>query len=107
MRNITCFVCGKNGHMAKDYHFRKSEDGVQPKKKPINVIISETSTEGYGNPPVVFSACQSTDWWVDTGANVHVCYDISLFSSYQAAGASSVLIGNESHVSVLGVAWWI
>ena len=31
-----------------------------------------------------FQFVQSTDWWVDTGANIHVCADISLFSSYQA-----------------------
>ena len=39
----------------------------------------------YGNLPTVFSVNQSTNWWVDTGANVHVCADISLFSSYQVA----------------------
>ena len=40
---------------------------------------------------------------VDTGANVHVCADISLFSSYQAVQGSNVLIGNMSHASVRGV----
>lgn len=103
MRNITCFMCGENGHMAKDCHFRKSKDVVQPKKKVVNVIIGEVSTGGYGNPPIVFSAYQSTNWWVDTRTNVHVCSDIFLFSSYQVAGASSVLMGNGLHASVLGV----
>ena len=42
-------------------------------------------------------------WWFDTGANVHVCADISLFSSYQAIQESSVLMGNGSHASVRGV----
>ena len=42
-------------------------------------------------------------WWFDTGANVHVCADISLFSSYQAVQGSSVLMGNGSHASVRGV----
>ena len=42
-------------------------------------------------------------WWFDTGANVHVCADISLFSSYQAIQGSSVLMGNGSHASVHGV----
>jgi hypothetical protein len=32
-----------------------------------------------------------------------VCADISLFSSYQAGGAGSLLMGNMSHVRVLGV----
>jgi hypothetical protein len=46
---------------------------------------------------------QSTTWWLDSGANVHVCSDASLFSSYQVAQDSSVLMGNGSHVSVRGV----
>ena len=42
-------------------------------------------------------------WWFDTSANVHVCADISLFSSYQAIQGSHVLMGNGSHASVRGV----
>jgi hypothetical protein len=33
---------------------------------------------------------------VDTGANIHVCADISLFSSYQCKGTGALLIGNGS-----------
>jgi hypothetical protein len=47
-----------------------------------------------------FSVNQSTNWWVDTGANVHVCADISLFCSYQVARDSTVLMENRSHASV-------
>jgi hypothetical protein len=39
----------------------------------------------------------------DTGANIHVCADISLFSSYQCKGAGALLMGNESHARVLSV----
>jgi len=68
------------------------------------VTIDEASTPGgYGKSPVVYFAFQSIDWWVDTGANVHVCSDASLFSSYQAVGTSSVLMGNGTRASVLGV----
>ena len=45
----------------------------------------------------------STEWWMDTGANVHVCADISLFSSYQAGDTGALLMGNGSHARVLGV----
>ena len=58
---------------------------------------------GYGIFPTVFSVCHSPEWWIDTGANVHVCADISMFSSYQVAGTFSVLMGNGSHASVHGV----
>ena len=50
-----------------------------------------------------FHFCCSPEWWVDTGANIHVCADASLFSSYQVGGTSSLLMGNGSHACVLGV----
>jgi hypothetical protein len=70
------------------------------------MIISETAegTSGYGNIlPTILLVCQSPEWWADTGANIHVCADISLFSSYQCKGARALLMGNGSHAHVLGV----
>jgi hypothetical protein len=70
------------------------------------MVVSETveGTSGYGNIlPIVLSVCQSPEWWADTSANIHVCADISLFSSYQCKGARALLMGNRSHVRVLGV----
>jgi hypothetical protein len=46
---------------------------------------------------------QSTTWWLDSGANVYVCFDASLFTSYQVAHDSSVMMGNGSHASIHGV----
>ena len=40
---------------------------------------------------------------MDTGANIHVCADASLLSSYQVGGTCSLLMGNGPHVCVLGV----
>jgi hypothetical protein len=37
------------------------------------------------------------------GANIHVCVDVSLFSSYQLLQGSSVLMENGPHASVRGV----
>jgi len=41
--------------------------------------------------------------WIYTRANVHVCADIPLFSSYQADDTEALLMGNVSHVRVFGV----
>src|SRR6185295_9938324 len=74
-------------------------------KKSANMVISEPGgTSGYGNslPTVLLVFC-SPEWWVDTGANIHVCADASLFFSYQDGGTSSLLMGKGSHVRVLGV----
>ena len=49
------------------------------------MVISEPGgTSGYGNSlPTVLSVFCSPEKWVDTGANIHICADASLFSSYQ------------------------
>jgi hypothetical protein len=69
------------------------------------MVIGEiTGISRYGNIlPTVLSVCHSPEWWIDTGANIYVCADISLFSSYQAGGAGSLLMGNGSHARVLGI----
>jgi hypothetical protein len=65
------------------------------------VVVCEAGGSGY--EPKFFLACQSTDWWLDTGANIHVCSDLNLFSTYQVANGCSVLMGNGSRVVVQGV----
>jgi hypothetical protein len=69
------------------------------------MVVSSSGDEisGYGNLPYVLSVFQSTTWWLDSGANVHVCSDASLFSSYQVARDSFMLMRNGSHASVRGV----
>jgi hypothetical protein len=32
--------------------------------------------------PAILLVCHSPEWWLDTRANVHVCSNIFLFSSY-------------------------
>jgi hypothetical protein len=50
-----------------------------------------------------FSVFQSTSWWLDISANVHICSDATLFSSYQTARDSTLMMGNGSHATVRGV----
>ena len=70
------------------------------------MIVSKAKggTSGYENSlPIVLSVCHLPEWWVDTGANINVCADASLFSSYQAGRTRAFLMGNGSHARVLGV----
>ena len=61
-----------------------------PRKKSVNMVEADGGTSGYGNLlSTVLSVCHSLGWWVDTGANIYVCADISLFSSYQVGRTSS------------------
>jgi hypothetical protein len=97
-------VYGSPGHWAKKCSNRKGRKH-QPEQKTSNMVVSSSGgeTSGYGNLPYVLSVFQSTTWWLDSGTNVHVCSDASLFSFYQVTRDSSVLMWNESHASVRGV----
>jgi hypothetical protein len=99
-----CFVCGSPDHWAKKCPNCKGRK-PQPEQKTSNMVVSSSvgGTSEYGNLPYILSVFQSTTWWLDSGANVHVCSDASLFSSYQVTHDSSVLMGNGSHASVRGV----
>jgi hypothetical protein len=98
-----CHVCGDPDHWAPSCPNRFDKRGNSG--KTANVVIGDTEMKdvGYGISPTVLSVCNSPEWWIDTGANTHVCSDISMFSSYQVARTSSVLMGNGSRASVQGV----
>ena len=70
----------------------------------LNKIEADGGTSGYDNLlHTVLSVCHTPDWWIDTGANIHVCADISLFSSYQVGRTSSLLMGNGARAAIHGV----
>jgi hypothetical protein len=80
-----------------DRKFKQEKKPAQ-EKKTTNMVVSKTveGTSGYGNLlTTVLSVCQSPEWWANTGANIHVCADISLFSSYQCEGAGALLMGTD------------
>ena len=104
LEEIVCYVCGKMGHVTKKCRDMKGNKNQQGQNKAANMVgTTDARTAGYGNMYSIFSTCQSTDWWVDTGANIHVCADMSLFSSYQVTRGGVVLMGNGSRASVHGV----
>jgi hypothetical protein len=98
-KDLTCFVCGEPGHIARKCHQRKGKKGGQ---RTANVVVSEAGGSGY--EPEILLACQSTDWQLDTGANIHVCSDLNLFSTYRVANSCSVLMGNGSRAAIQEVA---
>ena len=58
---------------------------IQARREAANMVVSdaEGGTSGYENSlPSVLSVCHSPEWWMDTGANINVCANTSLFSPY-------------------------
>jgi hypothetical protein len=97
---LSFFTCGKLGHFSNECPDRVDLKG---KKKNVNLVTISNADEEYGNDPTILSVFQSPSWWVDTGLNIQVCADISMFSSYHGLQGSFVLMGNGSHASVRGI----
>jgi hypothetical protein len=98
-----CFMCGSTDNWAKKCPHRKVRK-PSPEQKTVNMVtMAGVETSGYNSLPSVFSVFQSTSWWLNTGANIHVCSDVILFSSYQTARDSTMMMGNWSHATVRSV----
>jgi hypothetical protein len=97
LADLACFVCGEPGYIARKCCNRKGKKAGG--QKSANVTVSEAGGSEY--EPKILLACQSTNWWLYTGTNVHVCSDLNLFSSYQTTDSCS--IWQLLHLDVHGV----
>jgi hypothetical protein len=116
--NKPCWSCGQVGHWSKDCPAKKAKKAVVgaqantvlattdgPKVNMVvgEVVASETNDGYVTYNPVLLSTYLSHEWLIDTGANVHICTDISLFVSYQQSHGVTVTMGNASAAQVLGI----
>jgi hypothetical protein len=68
-------------------------------------VNGETLKYGYLSP-IILQVSHSPNWWVDTWVNIHICANISLFSSYQAMRTSILLVGGEWSLSKEEFNYW-
>ncbi|KAL0298494.1 UNVERIFIED_CONTAM: hypothetical protein Sradi_6509200 [Sesamum radiatum] len=105
--NKPCWNCAQVGHWAKLCPNKMAKTGPTV----VNMVVGGSSgastsgaTEGYVSvQPELLTIYEPCDWLIDTGANVHVCADKSLFVSYQAITGKTVSMGNSSTAEVLGI----
>nr|GEZ72399.1 zinc finger, CCHC-type [Tanacetum cinerariifolium] len=107
---VTCWKCGKPGHMKKDYkgvNVGNKANGSRTKglvdgssnslkgqnifNKSLQVYYVTYVSEAY------FVHDDDATWWVDSGATVHACKDRCWFKTYESLNDESILyMGNES-----------
>ncbi|GKV04962.1 hypothetical protein SLEP1_g17039 [Rubroshorea leprosula] len=105
-KNQPCFHCGKKGHFIKDCKFRKNArnfgSGIHAEtSNKANLIehelISMVSEMQIGMVTELNmeNPTKSMDWWLDSGATVHVCNNKTQFKSYEdLKEPEEVLMGN-------------
>uniref|UniRef100_A0A2N9HUD7 Retrovirus-related Pol polyprotein from transposon TNT 1-94-like beta-barrel domain-containing protein n=1 Tax=Fagus sylvatica TaxID=28930 RepID=A0A2N9HUD7_FAGSY len=105
-----CFHYGKKGHYIRECRFLKN----QMKEKELNTseanvvdeivaMVSEMQIGMITEVHMVNAAENSSEWWYDSGATIHVCNNKMLFKEYVEAGNGlEVLMGNHNTAKVLG-----
>lgn len=118
-----CFVCGKAGHYKRDCRFKKSNKeksgGIQfcehckkrghTKEKCWFNKDNVQQTEKEKQNAFVMSVCgltsrsENSDWFLDSGASEHMCFDVDSFANYQKLlVAKDVVIGDGTTIKALG-----
>ena len=109
-KSRVCFHCGKKCHYIRECRFLKN----QQKDKELNTseanvvdeivaMVSEMQIGMITEVHMASAAENSSKWWYDYGATIHVCNNKTLFKEYVEAGNGlEVLMGNHNTAKVLG-----
>uniref|UniRef100_A0A2N9I6E8 CCHC-type domain-containing protein n=1 Tax=Fagus sylvatica TaxID=28930 RepID=A0A2N9I6E8_FAGSY len=105
-----CFHCGKKDHYIRECRFLKN----QMKDKELNTneanvvdeivaMVSEMQIGMITKVHMASAAENSSEWWYDSGATIHVCNNKTLFKEYVEVGNGlEVLMDNHNTTKVLG-----
>ncbi|GJV77530.1 zinc finger, CCHC-type containing protein [Tanacetum coccineum] len=92
---VTCWKCGKPGHLKKDCK-------VILATKPMDQL-QKGSVDGSSNSLKGENMDDDVAWWVNSGATVYVCKDRCWLKAYEKRNDRSILyMGNESTTLVHG-----
>ncbi|CAM8931156.1 unnamed protein product [Rhodiola kirilowii] len=107
-----CWICGKPGHYKIDCRMAKNEKGkgkmnIGDKGKdkcPSNLQGQFSISDCNSNVNYVSLIAETfyvqddeVAWWIDSGANKHVCKDRQSFTTYESVKEGAILyMGNES-----------
>ncbi|GMP85165.1 hypothetical protein CsSME_00038436 [Camellia sinensis var. sinensis] len=104
-----CFVCGKDGHCAKDCRVRKDGGSSSKKLAQANIAKDLYLSDGVADINLVTVVSEANlmgnpkEWWVDTGATRHIYTDKKMFTTYKVMeNGEQLFMGNSSTSTVEG-----
>ncbi|XP_072066951.1 uncharacterized protein [Arachis hypogaea] len=106
-RQRECYHCHKKGHYIKECRLLKKEaskTNLVEEKDLIAMVVKKVQNMHIGMVTEVNIATQgkSLEWWLDSGATVHVCNDRNQFKTYEEVNNREVLMGNDNSAKVCG-----
>ncbi|XP_048442449.1 uncharacterized protein LOC125478346 [Pyrus x bretschneideri] len=81
------FVCNKIGHRASKCRNRKGQDNSKKKSNEVHITEEERLSKKISNINLaavvseVHMVGNTKEWWVDTGATRHICFDRKMFTT--------------------------
>jgi hypothetical protein len=109
---IQCYYCARKGHIQADCNFKKAADNLREQKnsgkKPAAVAASSTTTPTKESHAFMarrgFPDAHPGDWFVDSGATDHMCYEKDCFTVYHSLPSPHpIYLGNSSIVNAYGI----
>ena len=97
------YICGRTNHLAPQCFNRKKEPvKVQPRGNGRNdghkvnmVELNSNSFRLDSSLSIINSITFSSDWWLDSGANIHISTEHSWFKSYQEQCRGSMSLADD------------
>ncbi|KAH9725877.1 hypothetical protein KPL70_008036 [Citrus sinensis] len=102
-----CFFCGKKGHRQSDCRFKKKKEEVnthkdnviENKSEEICAMVSEMQIGMITETNM--AEIRSYDWWLDSGATVHVCNDKKIFLSYKEETEGQMVLMRKNNAAIV------
>jgi hypothetical protein len=111
-KHRVCFHCGNKGHYIKECRFKNfNKKGGSFKvnmveKDEVKELVDMVSNIQIGmitELNMTTNVVKTSDWWLDSGATIHVCNNKAWFKTYEELKKpEEVLMGNHNSAKVLG-----